>query len=72
MNWQPKSCDITPLDCFLWAYIKYKVYMIKPTANEELEADITRVIEHIPLEVLERVTEKIQNGPCQSQLRPTL
>jgi len=27
VNWTPKSCDITPLDFFLWGYVKSKVYI---------------------------------------------
>ena len=25
-NWSPRSCDLTPLDFFLWGYVKDKVY----------------------------------------------
>ena len=25
-NWPPRSCDLTPLDFFLWGYVKDKVY----------------------------------------------
>jgi len=27
VNWPPISYDITPLDFFLWGYVKSKVYM---------------------------------------------
>jgi len=57
VNWPPRSCDITPLDFFLWDYVKSKVYMDKPAMIEALEANITRVIGQIPLEMLERVIE---------------
>jgi len=56
-NWPPRSCDITPLDFFLWGYVKSKVYMNKPATIEELKANITRVIRQIPLKMLERVIE---------------
>ena len=57
VNWPCRSCDITPVDFFLWDYVKSKVYMDKPATIEELEANITRVIGQISLEMLERVIE---------------
>ncbi|MBZ5798343.1 hypothetical protein K8353_50905, partial [Burkholderia contaminans] len=29
-DWQPRSCDVTPLDFFLWGYLKKRVYVNKP------------------------------------------
>jgi len=26
VNWPPRSCDLTPLDFFLWDYFKSQVY----------------------------------------------
>ncbi|GFV92715.1 hypothetical protein TNCV_1375651 [Trichonephila clavipes] len=30
VNWPPTSCDLTPLDYFLWGYVKSLVYADKP------------------------------------------
>ncbi|GFT73404.1 uncharacterized protein TNCV_150091 [Trichonephila clavipes] len=30
VNWPPRSCDLTPLDYFLWCYVKSLVYADKP------------------------------------------
>ncbi|GFX04816.1 putative transposable element [Trichonephila clavipes] len=30
VNWPPRSCDLTPLDYFLWSYVKSLVYADKP------------------------------------------
>ncbi|GFY07698.1 transposable element Tc3 transposase [Trichonephila clavipes] len=30
VNWPPRSCDLTPLDNFLWGYVKSLVYADKP------------------------------------------
>ncbi|GFX30805.1 putative DD41D transposase [Trichonephila clavipes] len=30
VNWPPRSCDLTPLDYFLWGYVKSLVYADKP------------------------------------------
>ncbi|GFX02450.1 uncharacterized protein TNCV_3065151 [Trichonephila clavipes] len=31
VNWSPRSCDLTPLDYFLWGYVKSLVYADMPT-----------------------------------------
>lgn len=36
-KWPPRSPDLTPLDFFLWGYIKSKVYNIPVRTREELE-----------------------------------
>ncbi|GFX66670.1 putative DD41D transposase [Trichonephila clavipes] len=30
VNWPPRSCDLTPLDYFLWGYVQSLVYADKP------------------------------------------
>lgn len=57
VNWPPRSCDITPLDFFLWGYVKSKVFADKPTTIEQLETNITREIRQIPVIILEKVIE---------------
>ena len=36
VNWQPKSCDLTPLDYFLWGYVKAYIYKGKPVSINAL------------------------------------
>jgi hypothetical protein len=38
--WPPQSLDITPLDVFLWGYVKDKVYATKGTGVEDLKTRI--------------------------------
>ncbi|GFU58256.1 DUF4817 domain-containing protein [Trichonephila clavipes] len=38
VNWPPRSCDLTPLDYFLWGYVKSLVYADKPQTLDHLEA----------------------------------
>ncbi|GFW19944.1 putative transposable element [Trichonephila clavipes] len=47
VNWSPRSCDLTPLDYFLWGYVKSLVYMDKPQTLDHLEDNIRRVIADI-------------------------
>ncbi|GFU22736.1 transposable element Tc3 transposase [Trichonephila clavipes] len=53
VNWPPRSCDLTPLDYFLWGYVKSLVYADKPQTLDDLEHNIRRVIAHIRLQMLE-------------------
>ncbi|GFX75179.1 putative DD41D transposase [Trichonephila clavipes] len=42
VNWPPRSCDLTPLDYFLWGYVKSLVYADKPQTLDHLEDNICR------------------------------
>ncbi|GFT77771.1 putative LOC100569746 [Trichonephila clavipes] len=44
VNWPPRSCDLTPLDHFLWGYVKALVYADKPQTLDYLEDNICRVL----------------------------
>ncbi|GFW55810.1 uncharacterized protein TNCV_121941 [Trichonephila clavipes] len=57
MNWPPRSCDLTPLDYFLWGYAKSLVYADKPQTLDHLEDNIRRVIADIRPQMLEKVIE---------------
>ncbi|GFW28854.1 uncharacterized protein TNCV_201771 [Trichonephila clavipes] len=56
-NWPPRSCDLTPLDYFLWGYVKSLVYADKPQTLDHLEDTIRRVIADIRPQMLEKVIE---------------
>ena len=47
VNWPSRSCDLTPLDYFLWGYIKSLAYAHKPQTLNHLEDNIRRVIADI-------------------------
>ncbi|GFU44753.1 DUF4817 domain-containing protein [Trichonephila clavipes] len=57
VNWPPRSCDLTPLDYFLWSYVKSLVYADKPQTLDHLEDNIRRVIADIRPQMLEKVIE---------------
>ncbi|GFU89771.1 DUF4817 domain-containing protein [Trichonephila clavipes] len=57
VNWPPRSCDLTPLDYFLWGYVKALVYADKPQTLDHLEDNIRRVIADIRPQTLEKVIE---------------
>ncbi|GFU61228.1 transposable element Tc3 transposase [Trichonephila clavipes] len=57
VNWPPRSCDLTPLDYFLWGYVKSLVYADKPQTPDHLEDNIHRSIADIRPQMLENVIE---------------
>ncbi|GFW00785.1 putative DD41D transposase [Trichonephila clavipes] len=57
VNWPPRSCDLTPLDYFLWGYVMSLVYADKPQTLDHLEDNIRRVIADIRPQMLEKVIE---------------
>ncbi|GFV65075.1 DUF4817 domain-containing protein [Trichonephila clavipes] len=57
VNWPPRSCDLTPLDYFLWGYVKSLVYADKPQTLDHLEDNTRRVIADIRPQRLEKVIE---------------
>ncbi|GFX63644.1 uncharacterized protein TNCV_2824301 [Trichonephila clavipes] len=69
MNWPPRSCDLTPLDYFLWGYVKSLVYADKPQTLDHLEHNIRRVIADIRPQMLEKSHRKLDVllglHPCQ-------
>ncbi|GFX03957.1 uncharacterized protein TNCV_4678622 [Trichonephila clavipes] len=57
VNWPPRSCDLTPLDYFLWGYVKSLVCADKPQTLDHLEDNIRRVIADIRPQMLEKGIE---------------
>ncbi|GFX69956.1 uncharacterized protein TNCV_2079361 [Trichonephila clavipes] len=57
VNWPSRSCDLTPLDYFLWGYVKSLVYADKPQTLDHLEDNIRCVIADIRPQRLEKVIE---------------
>lgn len=39
-EWPPRSCDLSPLDFFLWGYLKNQVYKTVPTSLDDLRERI--------------------------------
>ena len=56
-NFPPRSCDLTPLDFFLWGYVKYKVYADAPQSIQELKEKNRAVIDVVELQMCENVME---------------
>lgn len=67
IEWPARSPDLTPLDYFLWGYLKSKVYVTRPANLEELQARIRQEIHQITPEVIDHVQQEFINrlGYCQ-------
>ncbi|GFU27122.1 DUF4817 domain-containing protein [Trichonephila clavipes] len=68
VNWPPRSCDLTPLDYFLWGYVKSLVYADKPQTLDHLEDNIRRVIADIRPQMLEKSSKIVRPDWTTSEL----
>ena len=59
VKYPPRSPDLTPLDFFLWGYLKDKVYALKLKTIAELRATIESECLQIPRELLHDVCYSI-------------
>jgi hypothetical protein len=57
IRWPARSCDLTPLDFFLWGFLKSKVYSTHPTTIEELKNNIISEINEIRPDLLKKIIE---------------
>ncbi|EFN65938.1 hypothetical protein EAG_08130, partial [Camponotus floridanus] len=55
VNWPPRSCDLTPLDYFLWGTVKDKCYANQPETIQELKHEIKIAIDEIRAHTVENV-----------------
>ena len=53
--WQPRSCDLTPLDYYLWRAVKDKCYADKPETFKALKDNIREAIGEIQLHTIDNV-----------------
>ena len=57
INYPPRSCDLIPLDYFLYGYVKSLVDADKPRTITHPKNNITRVIPEIEPQLCEKVIE---------------
>ena len=57
IEWPPRSCDLTPVDYFLWGYLKSLVFSNKPDDLQALEVNTESAIHDIRLHLVEKVLE---------------
>lgn len=55
VRWPARSPDLTPLDFFIWAHLKNRVYMTAPTTRQDLEERVRHEIAQITPQQLQNV-----------------
>ncbi|XP_044758934.1 uncharacterized protein LOC123316778 [Coccinella septempunctata] len=67
VNWPPRSCDLTPLDYYLWGAVKDKCYANNPETIQDLKTEIQAAIGEIEPQTIENVLKNwvIRIGYCQ-------
>lgn len=57
--WPPRSPDLTPLDFFVWGYIKNIVYRTQPESMDELIQKVQDAFQTITAQMLHNVHEGV-------------
>ena len=58
-RWPPRSPDLTPLDFFLWGYLKEKVYVTPPRDLDDLKERVENTCRQLTPDVLRSVVENM-------------
>ena len=67
-NWPSRLCDLTPLDFFLWGYLKSKVYVNNPTTTCALQKEIKRCINEIQPQLYRKIMKNLDEKVRMYQL----
>ncbi|GBM82758.1 hypothetical protein AVEN_272315-1 [Araneus ventricosus] len=59
-EWPPYSPDLTPMDFFLWRYLKQQAYATPPPTLQGLQRRITDVCAYVTPSMLHRVQREVQ------------
>src|SRR5688500_6796994 len=57
IRWSSRSCDLSPLDYFLWGFLKSKVYAKNPQTLNDLQQAIAACINEITCDTLAKVVK---------------
>ena len=58
--WPPRSPDLSPVDSFLWGYIKNIVYAEKIRNIQQLQERITSAIETVTRDMIQKTRQEIE------------
>ncbi|GBL98060.1 hypothetical protein AVEN_84569-1 [Araneus ventricosus] len=59
-EWPPRSSNLTPMDFFLWGYLKKQVYATPPPTLQDLQRHITDSCANVTPAMLYRVHNEVQ------------
>lgn len=60
IEWPPRSPDLSPLDFFLWGFLKNKIYSNKPRTITALKGNIRAEMAAIPTATCRRVFDNLK------------
>ena len=60
--WPPRSCDLLPLDYYLWGAVKDKCYADKPEIINTLKNNILEAIGKIQLHAIDNVLNEFRTN----------
>ncbi|KAL0879455.1 hypothetical protein ABMA27_003206 [Loxostege sticticalis] len=69
INWPPRSPDLSPLDYFLWGYLKSKVYEDNPRNLTQLKQNISSEMAAISRALCQRVIANLRSRLEECQQR---
>ena len=58
--WPPRSPDLTPLDFFLWGYVKNIVYQVKINSLQHLKARIREAMATVTPNMLQATWNEVE------------
>ena len=66
--WSSRSCDLTPLDYYLWGTVKDKFYANKPEKIDALKDNIRKAIGEIQLHTIDNALKNCTDrvGYCMA------
>lgn len=67
--WSPHSPDLSPLDFFLWGFLKDRVYTEKPETTRQLKDAIITEVSHIPSEMVDNAVTHLQTVRLPAVIR---
>ena len=57
--WPPRSCDLTPLEYYLWGTVKNKCYADQPVTIDALQDNIREAISEIQLYTIDNLPKLV-------------
>lgn len=60
--WPARSPDLTPLDYFLWGFVKDKVYQVPSTTRDDMKNRIRECFHEITVETLQGVENRFREN----------
>ena len=69
VQWAPHSPDLSPLDFFLWGFLKDRVYTSKPKTTGELKDAIVMEVSRLPSQMIDDTITHLQTVRLPTVIR---